>query len=413
MSPKEDFRQDTPDLQFLYLNMLFHHKGASRGDANDIFIELDKLGLYLGNGGYVIIKFSVSGMDFMSLSSPVSEKRMYILSELSDIVSKYFADKCLSYTFIIDGNVTCLISYPRVSRGTEDALPILRALKNSCRQIMNIFEKQCSLKLYVIISDLNFDVLRIAEIYERITSILSYSIFTGSLGIKSEIEFLDYESYGSKTIIQSSSIAKKTSNAIIFRDSDVLKEIAQNVVSYLTTDTFPSIQYFQFRLQCFLAFLLQDLADNDINLKFLDNLDIYPILFVANDLDSFSRTLYDFLTRINKHAAKEQHNISEKRIDDIKVFVFENISEYDLSVANIAEKFHVSQSHLSVQFKKYVGVSISDYIHISRISQIKELIKTSDKPINQLISEVGYSSISTFHRAFKKYEGISPGKLRK
>jgi len=52
-------------------------------------------------------------------------------------------------------------------------------------------------------------------------------------------------------------------------------------------------------------------------------------------------------------------------------------------------------------------------IHKRRIEHFKELITTTDMNINDAAAAVSYISIATLNRWMKKYEGITPGQLKK
>ena len=96
-----------------------------------------------------------------------------------------------------------------------------------------------------------------------------------------------------------------------------------------------------------------------------------------------------------------------KIIDYIK----ENYDNPVLNVNMISYVFHMNQSWLSKNFKETIGEGIADYIVKYRLKQAKELLK-SDKTINKIASETGFSNADIFRRAFKKFEGVTPVEYR-
>ncbi len=83
----------------------------------------------------------------------------------------------------------------------------------------------------------------------------------------------------------------------------------------------------------------------------------------------------------------------------------------DLSLADLAQKLHVSPNHLSQVINEREGKNFYDYINTLRIEEFKQL---AANPANRkytllaLAQESGFQSKSSFQRYFKKVVGQSP-----
>lgn len=77
----------------------------------------------------------------------------------------------------------------------------------------------------------------------------------------------------------------------------------------------------------------------------------------------------------------------------------------------IAEQFDISTSYLSRIFNKNMNTGLVDYIHKVRLENAKILLLTN-LSIKEIATKVGYNSSLALIRAFKKYEGNTPGKYR-
>lgn len=82
------------------------------------------------------------------------------------------------------------------------------------------------------------------------------------------------------------------------------------------------------------------------------------------------------------------------------------------SVSEVAEHFFYSREYVSRLFKKYYDTTILDYIHKLRISKSRALI-AEGMPIIDVCYAVGFSSLSTFIRTFRKVTGMTPSEYRK
>jgi transcriptional regulator GlxA family with amidase domain len=65
------------------------------------------------------------------------------------------------------------------------------------------------------------------------------------------------------------------------------------------------------------------------------------------------------------------------------------------------------------RFKAATGYSPLNYIQALRIEEAKQLLETTDAPIDQIGREVGYEDVASFRRLFKRQAGMSPGDYRK
>ena len=82
-----------------------------------------------------------------------------------------------------------------------------------------------------------------------------------------------------------------------------------------------------------------------------------------------------------------------------------------LNVNILADKFGVSRSWLSVQFKKEYGETLSDYIVKFRLKKTKEFL-AQNIPVTTVTELGGFTNRAMFYRAFKKYENITVKQYR-
>lgn len=98
-------------------------------------------------------------------------------------------------------------------------------------------------------------------------------------------------------------------------------------------------------------------------------------------------------------------------VNSAVLYVDKNYADVNLSVEKLCSTLGRSVSNVSKAFREYRQESILYYINYRRVQEAKQIIKKSKGEIlmNDLYARVGFGSINTFIRAFKKYEGITPG----
>ncbi|WP_339320973.1 phosphoenolpyruvate hydrolase family protein [Paenibacillus sp. FSL W8-0194] len=101
---------------------------------------------------------------------------------------------------------------------------------------------------------------------------------------------------------------------------------------------------------------------------------------------------------------------------DYVAFVKEYVAEHymnNISLTELAERIHVSRTHLSALFNKEVGCSFPEYIAKYRIHKAQEVIKHTRLPLSRIAETVGYPDYVHFSKTFKKYTGMTPQAYRR
>ena len=93
-------------------------------------------------------------------------------------------------------------------------------------------------------------------------------------------------------------------------------------------------------------------------------------------------------------------------------FVDDNINN-DISLDSVADKMNVSIAYVSKRFKKLTGQKYIDYVHEKRIEMARKELLNNDVKISEISEKVGFYSVGTFIRVFKKIEGMTPSEYRK
>jgi transcriptional regulator GlxA family with amidase domain len=64
------------------------------------------------------------------------------------------------------------------------------------------------------------------------------------------------------------------------------------------------------------------------------------------------------------------------------------------------------------RFTQATGLTPLDYIHGLRLEEAKQMLETSDLPVEAIANEVGYEDASFFGRLFRRKVGLTPAKYR-
>lgn len=125
---------------------------------------------------------------------------------------------------------------------------------------------------------------------------------------------------------------------------------------------------------------------------------------------------FDILYRLMEELSEklEEERSKEVRFSAKKImeYVKENYADEDMSLKKISGEFGLTESYISNMFKACYEENISVLVERLRIEKASELIKNTNLKVGEIAVRVGYSSESSFRRAFKKIKGISPREYR-
>lgn len=100
------------------------------------------------------------------------------------------------------------------------------------------------------------------------------------------------------------------------------------------------------------------------------------------------------------------------RIEKVKKYIDEHLDS-ELSIAILAERHHISESHFKKWFKNEIGITPMDYIQRRKIEAAKNtLSRNNDLNVTDIAYQLNFSSSQYFATVFKKYVGITPLEYR-
>lgn len=110
-------------------------------------------------------------------------------------------------------------------------------------------------------------------------------------------------------------------------------------------------------------------------------------------------------------------NAPQKRMPDIyRIAWLEDLisahSHEPLTTSKVADMLHISSRQLSRIVKSRYGMTFHEILIKKRIDKATRLLVTTDRPVNKIIEEVGYSKSSLFYKDFSAQFGITPTEYR-
>lgn len=140
---------------------------------------------------------------------------------------------------------------------------------------------------------------------------------------------------------------------------------------------------------------------------------ILGIGFVYVAVTSLLR-IYPQAIRIEKRETSEMSERDQVVLDQLQM-LFEREKVYqepDLGRAELARELGVGEATLSRIVNIHYGKTLPQVLNEYRVKDAQRLLRETSVPINDVFTESGFSSVTTFNRVFKELAGVSPTEFR-
>lgn len=101
---------------------------------------------------------------------------------------------------------------------------------------------------------------------------------------------------------------------------------------------------------------------------------------------------------------------SDEKVELIRRYI-DTFYMNSITLDSLSEAIGYSKFHLSRFFTKN-NTSFTDMLNARRIKEAEILLRNENAPVTQIAMNVGFSSITTFNRAFRKFKDCTPTRFR-
>jgi len=108
------------------------------------------------------------------------------------------------------------------------------------------------------------------------------------------------------------------------------------------------------------------------------------------------------------------NNLSDEQFSiELERLILENLTDPKLNVDFLMKRMHYGRTTFYARVKAVTGMSVTDFINMTRISRAKHIICTTQLTLSEIAFRVGCSSLSRFSIMFKHYTGMTPSEYKK
>ena len=123
---------------------------------------------------------------------------------------------------------------------------------------------------------------------------------------------------------------------------------------------------------------------------------------------------YELLSRYSYEVSEEEQRSVKyySKLEEVIEYIQDHYHK-NITLKDTADKFYYSNSYLSRLFEKTMGITFKKYIDNLRLSDAVNLLLSTDKSIEEIASECGFSNTRSFVSLHKEEYGCLPTEHRK
>jgi AraC-like DNA-binding protein len=138
---------------------------------------------------------------------------------------------------------------------------------------------------------------------------------------------------------------------------------------------------------------------------------LYTGMAACETIDEITVFLKQLYAQIIAHQLRDLQAEPMDLSEQIQRYIRAHYAE-DIDFEAMSAEIGISYSYARRIMKEGIGMSMIDYLNQVRIKEAKRLLDSGSKSAAEISAMVGYYSVQSLYRFFKKYEGISPSEYR-
>jgi transcriptional regulator GlxA family with amidase domain len=129
---------------------------------------------------------------------------------------------------------------------------------------------------------------------------------------------------------------------------------------------------------------------------------------------SLEMALFEFMVALQRFASCRGGNTTERQrfVEGARALVLAKLPDA-ATVNMLAAAFNMSRSCFSHSFRKYTGVTPSQFATEIRMRKAEEMLLDTDVPVAEIGVACGFSNANHFCKAFRRVRHLSPGQFRR
>ncbi|MCY9659201.1 helix-turn-helix domain-containing protein [Paenibacillus chondroitinus] len=328
---------------------------------------------------------------------------------LMNVVEEVIGLQNQGFTTEIEDMQACIFNFGSEEPDTDELNRVAESVKLFLLDHFHVH-------LTVSISSVHEDLFGIAEAYQEALSAMAYRLVKGSGAIIRYDELPSTEAVRQAgTYYYPLHVEQQLINFIKTGDYEKSSTIIEQIIETNVSNSVLSVplgKCLMFDLASTMLKTMNEIGSQGNKKSFMEQFNPVERLSECETIKEMKREILSILEQVCESIQADRKQEYSPLGDLVSAYVKANYAEENLNISMIGEKFGITPSYLSKQFKAQTGDALLDFISRTRLEEAKKLLTEQPLSIVEIARKVGYNDINTFNRTFKKFEGITPGKYK-
>ncbi len=217
------------------------------------------------------------------------------------------------------------------------------------------------------------------------------------------------EQFDTKEKIFKLNLGSRIYDLILAEEKDSLSVLFEKIRSYAAKSSWHSddeVMQFFFEIQNPIARVWDEVEQKSVSDR---TIPVYradkTVMELIDALEEAGCYLCDSISR-------EKENSKNALYHEMIRFVEENYANKDMCVSYVAQHLGISDNYLTIFFKEQTGKNFAAYVEAKRMQLVEKYLLETDWSMAKIAEMVGYNTLDTFYKSFKKKYGLAPGKWK-
>lgn len=322
---------------------------------------------------------------------------------IRNVLEELIGNDNICHVLLVHGELYALIN---LLQPDDEAI---RSVQEAAKRASELFEQHYDMIASFSISRAHLGYASLPTAYQEVCELLQYRSMAGD-----EARVIQYDQHTelslSKTRVEHFEFERSLGNHMRSGDYESARALVHKMLEAEFNHARPSVQIYMIRAYGIINDILHvlDSLEEVFSPEFLTELQAGPRIVYAGSIQDISRELdYIFDAIIERQQEQEQEQepaLVQKAVD----YMDTSFTDQNLNVAGVADAVGINPVYLSRMLKKYRNLRPLEYIHQKRIAMAKTLL-SQGTAVKDASGMVGYSSVLTMNRAFRRFEDTTPG----
>ncbi len=288
----------------------------------------------------------------------------------------------------------------------------LRGIVQDAQHLLEVLEAEFGITVTIAISRLYHCPMELPQAMEDVDHIYDYLELMGE-----DTPLTTYDALRHPNMPNSNmsflDLETRLLGCIRAADFEGMRMVMHELIGNEFSVTKPTVDTFRFRIYGVvntLLYLLNDIR-SVVGHELINKIDPGPRLTGARTLDEIVTAMDDIIGQLQQHASQKRSPAAPSWVGKVRSYVLENFRDPDVTVSSVAAHFSMTPTYCSKVYREQYKVRLFDAIQLCRLDAAKDLMQT-EMSLKDIADTVGFSNALTMSRAFKRYEGAAPNKIR-